>query len=64
MIRLGAYYGYIAVKDNDSLTELTTRCRPANMQRLSGKNISIEERDILRARYLAASIKNLAQKTE
>lgn len=64
MIRLGAYYGYIAVKDGDALTALTTRCRPANMQKLSGKNIKAEERDILRARFLAASIKSIAQKTE
>lgn len=64
MIRLGAYYGYIAVHDGEALTALTTKCLPANMQKLSGKNINIEERDILRARFLAANIKQLTQRIE
>ncbi len=64
MIRLGAYYGYINVNNVDALTDLTTRCRPANMQKLSGKNLSIEERDVLRAKFLSANIKSLAQKSE
>ncbi|MCH5162562.1 MAG: protein arginine kinase [Clostridiales bacterium] len=64
MIRLGAYYGYISVNDQKIFTALTTKCLPANMQKLSGKNIGALERDILRAQYIAAGIKKSTVKND
>ena len=62
MIRLGAYYGYISVSDPADLQSLITSCQPANMQRLSGKNISVDERDVLRARYVANALSGIVKK--
>lgn len=62
MIRLGAYYGYLNVEDVAELQNLITACQPANMQKLSGKNISVDERDELRASYVADKIKQIVKK--
>ncbi len=64
MIRLGAYYGYFSISDQSDFQSLITHCQPANMQKLSNKNISVDERDILRARYVANTLKTIVQKTE
>ena len=60
LIRLGAYYGYIGVKNDIEFQNLITGCQPANMQRLSGKNMSVDERDIMRADYLASRLRDVA----
>lgn len=60
MVRLGAYYGYIQIKLPDEYDKLTTGCQPAGMQRLGGANMSVNERDILRARYIATNLQNIA----
>ena len=62
LIRLGGYYGYIDIKSNDDYQTLITRCQPANMQYQGGKNMSVEERDIFRAKYVAANLKNIAER--
>ena len=59
LIRLGAYYGYIGVKNDIEFQNLITGCQPANMQRLSGKNMSVDERDIMRADYLSSRIRDV-----
>ena len=64
MIRLGAYYGYISVNDYDALTALTTRCRPANVQKMERNIITSNERDVLRAHFLSTNLKKLAQRAE
>ena len=60
LIRLGAYYGYIGVKNDIEFQNLITGCQPANMQRLSGKNMSVDERDIMRADYLSSRLRDVA----
>ncbi len=60
LIRLGAYYGYIGVKNDIEFQNLITGCQPANMQRLSGKNMSVDERDIMRADSLASRLRDVA----
>ncbi|MCM1367321.1 MAG: protein arginine kinase [Roseburia sp.] len=64
MVRLGGYYGYIDVKDSGALQKLITNCQPANMQWLGGKNMSTDERDIMRARYVASTLGSAAAKTK
>ena len=63
MIRLGAYYGYIEIKNDEEFQKLITNCQPANMQWLSGKNMSVDERDTMRARYLSDRLGELAART-
>lgn len=62
MIRLGGYYGYINVKNVDEYQKLITHCQPANMQFIGGKNMSVDERDVLRARYVSANLKQIAER--
>ncbi len=62
LIRLGGYFGYINVKNGDEYQKLITHCQPANMQFIGGKNMSVDERDVLRARYLAANLKTVAER--
>ena len=62
MIRLGAHYGYIDISDADEYQKLVTNCQPANMQLLGGKNISVDDRDILRARYVAGQLHSIAKR--
>ncbi|MCI9404002.1 MAG: protein arginine kinase [Clostridia bacterium] len=64
MIRLGAYYGYIELADNDEFQRLITRCQPANMQKIGGENMSADDRDILRARYISANLKSIAKRAD
>lgn len=60
LIRLGAFYGYIGLKSDAEFQNLITGCQPANMQRLSGKNMSVDERDIMRAGYVASILRDIA----
>ncbi|MCH5165184.1 MAG: protein arginine kinase [Clostridiales bacterium] len=62
MIRLGAYYGYFDISDISELTTLVTACQPASMQRLGGSNMSVDERDVLRAKYVATTLNNICKK--
>ncbi len=56
MIKLGDFFGYIKIADHAEYQKLITNCQPANMQYIGGKNMSAEERDELRARYIALNI--------
>lgn len=64
MVRLGGYYGYIDIKNNGELQKLITNCQPANMQWLGGKNMSTDERDIMRARYVSSTLGSIAAKVK
>lgn len=64
LIRLGDYYGYINIKNSDEYQKLITNCQPANMQWLGGKNMSTDERDIMRARYVASVLTTVAAKNK
>ncbi len=59
LIRLGGYYGYIEISDDGEFQNLITACQPASMQKLGGDDMSVNERDILRARYVAATLNKL-----
>ncbi len=62
LIRLGEYYGYIKIDNSDEFQNLITRCQPATMQYIGGKNMSADERDVFRARYIAANLAATAKK--
>lgn len=62
MLRLGNYYGYIAVENETEFEKLVTDCQPANMQWLGGKNIGTDERDVMRAHYVASKLERIAHK--
>ena len=62
MVRLGAYYGYLDMSDTDEIQKLITNCQPAGMQKLGGTNMSVEERDVLRARYIASTLNRICKK--
>lgn len=61
LIRLGSYYGYIGISDGNLFQNLITGCQPASMQRLGGGGISADERDVLRARHIANTIKEICK---
>lgn len=63
MIRLGGYYGYIDIGDEKEFQDLVTSCQPANMQRLGGNEMSVDERDAFRARHIAAALDKFCKKT-
>lgn len=63
-IRLGSCLGYIDIDDISEFQSLLTRSMPANMQYIGGKSMSADERDVLRARYVAANLKNVAAKKD
>ena len=56
LIRLGAYYEYTEIFDANAFQKLVTDCQPANMHFIVGKNISVDERDVLRARYISTQL--------
>ncbi len=62
MVRLGGYYGYLSVADGYEFQRLITNCQPANMQRIGGNNMSVDERDRFRARYVSSTLNNLCKK--
>ncbi len=62
LVRLGGYYGYIDILADDDYQKLITAIQPANMQKLGGNNMSADERDVLRARYIATNIENIAKR--
>ena len=62
MIKLGDYYGYINITDENAFQKLITHIQPANMQFIAGKNMDPEERDVLRARYISSNLTTLAKR--
>ena len=62
MIKLGDYYGYIKISDENVFQKLITHIQPANMQFIGGRNMEPEERDILRARYISANLTTIAKR--
>lgn len=64
LVRLGGYYGYIDIKDENMFQRLITSVQPANMQKLGGGNISADERDVLRARHVRSSLNDMCKKVD
>ncbi|MCH5351714.1 MAG: protein arginine kinase [Clostridiales bacterium] len=62
MIKLGDYYGYINISDEQVFQKLITHIQPANMQFIGGRNMEPQERDILRARYISANLTTIAKR--
>lgn len=62
LLRLGAYYGYISINDREAFGRLTTECQPANMQKKGGPDMSVDARDIFRAKYLAKTLGAMCNK--
>ena len=62
LVRLGGYYGYLDIVDYDEFQRLITNCQPASMQRLGGSNMSADERDALRARYIASGLGKICKR--
>ena len=62
LVRLGGYYDYIDIADGNEFQTIITTCQPANMQRLGGNQMSVDERDVMRARYIASSLTSLCKK--
>ncbi|MDF2822185.1 MAG: mcsB [Clostridiales bacterium] len=57
-LKLGAEMGIIKIKDEKPLNvyELFLAIQPANLQKMSGLSLSIEERDISRANYIRKNL--------
>lgn len=64
MIRLGGYYGYFDISDLDKFQRLLSECQPASMQKLGGNSMSVDERDVLRAKYVAATLGAICAKKD
>ncbi len=64
MIKLGEYYGYINIADDNAFQKLITHIQPANMQFIGGKTMDPDERDILRARYIASNLTSIARRSD
>ena len=47
MVRLGGYYGYFDISDDEQFQKVITSCQPANMQKMGGADMTVDERDIL-----------------
>lgn len=63
LVRLGHHYGYIDIPDLNRFQQLITDCQPANMQKKGGYNMSVDERDVLRARHIATALTAFCKKT-
>ena len=70
-VKLGAYegYGLIELRDADRFEKLITEAQPANIINISGKaldgdmrSVTASQRDILRASYVAKTLKNVASR--
>lgn len=62
LIRLGAFYKYIEISDVNAFQRLITDCQPANMQRMGGLDMSTDERDVVRAKHIGASLTSFCKK--
>ena len=62
LVRLGHHYGYIDIPDLNAFQKLITDSQPANMQKAGGYNMSVDERDVLRARHIAAALTSFCRK--
>lgn len=56
-VKLGVNLGLITLKNNQIIDELITKSQPAHLMQLSAKDLSQKERDIARARYIKALLK-------
>lgn len=63
MVRLGGYYGYFDISDDEQFQKVITSCQPANMQKMGGADMTVDERDMLRARFVAAALAELCKKS-
>lgn len=59
LLKLGIFYNYIKIKDKEKLEKLILGAQPANLQSLSNKELSPEERDIFRANFVAKTLAQL-----
>lgn len=62
LIRLGGYYGYIDISDYNEFQNLISGCQPAGMQRLGGNDMTVDERDMMRARHVATILSTICKK--
>lgn len=62
LIRLGGYYGYIDISDYNEFQNLISGCQPAGMQRLGGNDMTVDERDMMRARHVATMLSTICKK--
>lgn len=62
LIRLGGYYGYIDIPDDGKFQDLITACQPAGMQKAGGDGMSVNDRDVLRASYVASTLNNICNR--
>lgn len=62
LVRLGAFYKYIDISDVNTFQKLITDCQPANMQKMGGIDMTTDERDVLRAKHIGASLTSFCKK--
>lgn len=64
LVRLGGYYGYFDITDYGEFQRLITNSQPASMQRFGGSGMSVEERDALRAKYIASGLEKICKRKQ
>lgn len=64
LVRLGGFYGYFDITDYNEFQRLLTNCQPASMQRFGGNNMSADERDALRARYISSGLGQICKRKQ
>jgi protein arginine kinase len=58
-VRLGVSMGIIKDMDIGVLNELLVLSQPATLQKISGKQLKEDERDVMRAEHIRAKVKNI-----
>lgn len=61
-VRLGGYYGYLNISDEEAFQQIITGCQPAHMQKAVGTADDSDARDIMRARYVATSLSRICNR--
>ncbi len=63
-VRLGVDMGLIKGLKPEDLNEITVSIQPANLQKMAGRNLSHEERDVRRAEYVRNIVNGTQQRLE
>ena len=58
-VKLGCYLGIIKLKNNNLLDDLIVSIRPAHINKLSGRDLNPQERDICRAEHVRNTLSKL-----
>ncbi|MCL2062191.1 MAG: ATP--guanido phosphotransferase [Firmicutes bacterium] len=61
LVKLGVYYGYIKIKNKERLEKIIVDVCPASLQTLCSQELAPQDRDIVRASYVAKTLKQLAE---